>query len=168
MAGFVFTSSKSSCLGLFAGGSITCVSHFTKCSWSWDRVANLEHLQAVFFILAILKGSQVVYFVLPAAVFDLWAILFVQQIFPVLISPASQRHEAHFAVTEPSWCLPEKGKIQHEMHPFATMPCSYRDLSVFCSVLYLAHPSYITAPSTCCSLKCRCQRLSGRASLSAQ
>lgn len=112
--------------------------------------------------------SQVLSFVLPAAVFDLcqWARLFMQQFFPLHISPASQRDEAHFAVTEPSWCLPERGKIQHEIFPFATMPCSYTDLSVLCSVLYLAHPSYITALSTRCSLKCRCQSLSGRASLS--
>lgn len=118
------------------------------------------------FILEIMKGSQVLSFVLPAAVFDLcqWARLVMQQIFPLHISPASQRDEVHFAVTEPSWCLPERSKIQHEMHPFATMPCSYTDLSVLCSVSYLAHPSYITALSTCCSLKCKCRSLSGRAS----
>lgn len=47
-AAFVFSSSKSTCLGLFAGGSITCVSHFTKCHQSRDTVANLKHIQAGF------------------------------------------------------------------------------------------------------------------------
>lgn len=61
--------------------------------------------------------SQVVSFVPPAAIFDLcqWARLLIQKIFPLRISPASQRDEAYFAVTEPPWCLPERGKIQHEI-----------------------------------------------------
>lgn len=169
-AEFVFSSSKPSCLGLFAGDSITCGSHFIKCSQSWDTVAYLEHMQVVFLFWKSWRGprwspfSSLLWYLICASEPDFSCSNF----FPLRISPASQRDEAYFAITEPSWCLPERGKIQHEMHPFAIMPCSYTDLSVLCSVLYLPHPSYITALSTCCSLKRRCQSLSGRASRSAQ
>lgn len=173
--GLVSSSSKSSCLGLFAGDSITRVSRFTKCSQSWGTVAKLGHVQA-FFILEVLKGPQVVTCILPAT-YSTWAV------------PASQAlHAANFSYNcftseSKGWATlcahttfllsPRNGQNTTWDTSFCRLTCSVAwpcsrtaDLSVLCSVSYLAHPFYKTAPSTHCSLKCRCQSPSGRASVS--
>lgn len=172
LVGFLL-SPKSSCLGQFAGDSITSVSHFTERSQSWDAVDNLDHMQA-FLFWKYWRGP------------GWWPV-------PPCCStgfvPVSQTlHTANFS----SQCFTSKSKGWASLCCYTTFlvsprneqntwwdtifchlvcsvswPCNYTHLSVLCSVLCLAHPFYRIAPSTCCSLKCRCQSLSVRASLSA-